>query len=503
MGQGAVALNLPKPGAMIGLSESFVPVVLKGVSIHRDDPLLFDFIVDAGDSGLNGQKLTDETTKLVKYFLAGLAVPEQDLWVNLSPTEKDRIMAEPLSHTDVGRDMLTQDYILKQVTATLMYPEKDLGRKFWDEIYRQVHAQLGDRDVPVDTFNKVWITPDEAEVYQHDGQAFVTQAHLKVMLESDYLAMSNNRLPTRGHVAPFVNVSPSADITKNVLRAIIIPILEKEVNEGKNFAALRQIFHSLILAGWYKRAMKESLLSQIYAGTNKIDGIDIAEKNARQKVYARYLEAYRRGVYNYVKDEFDQATRETLPRKYFSGGIVYDRAMKPDFAADSAGVKVDHGQVLEYRLRKRDHSMRDSELAIQNKYSSDFDLPSDKAEETKKSFKELFGHSLAIFSASWVSTHLPDSSPHTLFTQVLTYWPTMKTHLMLWLHYVQPKEQNKPLKLGFTSEDIESELEIFTPGDRTLSDNTQQSTMSIKRRLVKFTVQMTYMRDIKSFHCHS
>ena len=353
LGQGAVALNLPKPGAMIGLSESFAPVVLKGVSIHRDDPLLFDFIVDAGDSGLNGQKLTDETTKLVKYFLAGLAVPEQDLWVNLSPAEKDRIMADPLSHTDVGRDMLTQDYILKQVTATLMYPEKDLGRKFWDEIYRQVHAQLGNRDVPVDTFNKVWITPDETEVYQHDGQAFVTKAHLKVMLESDYLAMSNNRLPTRGHVAPFVNVSPSADITKNVLRAIIIPILEKEVNEGKNFAALRQIFHSLILAGWHKRAMKESLLSQVYAGTNKIDGIDIAEKNARQKVYARYLEAYRRGVYNYVKDEFDQATRETLPRKYFSGGIVYDRAMNPDFAADSAGVSVDHGQVRTYRLQKK------------------------------------------------------------------------------------------------------------------------------------------------------
>ncbi len=185
--------NLPQPGTMVDLSGTFAPAVLKGVSIHPADPLLFDFIVDNGQSGLQGQALTDETTKLVKYFLVGLAVPEKDLWVNLSPKEKDRVMADELSHTDVGSAMLAQDYILKQVTASLMYPEKDLGRKFWDEVYKRSYAQFGNTNIPVDTFNKVWIMPAQATVYQNGNNAFVGRAQLKVMLESDYEAMSHQR----------------------------------------------------------------------------------------------------------------------------------------------------------------------------------------------------------------------------------------------------------------------------------------------------------------------
>ena len=316
--------NLPQPGEMIGLSGNYTPVVLQGMAIHPEAPLLFDFIVDNGNSDLKGQALTDETTKLVKYFLAGLAVPEKELWVNLSPVEKDRIMADQLSHTDAGRDMLGQDYILKQITSTLMYPEKDLGRKFWDEIYSRVYTKFGNTQVPVDTFNKVWITPDVAEVYQHEGNAFVTKAHLKVMLEADYHA-------AQGIAAAVTDAdnTQTVELARDVVREVILPVLEKEVNEGKNFAPLRQIFHSLILAGWYKNALKNSLLNQVYAGTNKVDGIDIAEKNAKAQVYAQYLQAYQKGVYNYVKEEFDRTTQETLPRKYFSGGLDAAQMMRP------------------------------------------------------------------------------------------------------------------------------------------------------------------------------
>jgi len=49
-------------------------------------------------------------------------------------------------------------------------------------------------------------------------------------------------------------------LTTKIIREIIIPELEREVNEGKHFAQLRQIYNSLILAMWYKRRLKESLL---------------------------------------------------------------------------------------------------------------------------------------------------------------------------------------------------------------------------------------------------
>ncbi len=134
--QGSV-LGLPKPGTMVSLSSSYVPVIVKGLHIHPENPILFDFIVDTGDSGLdvNSTQLLSESDKLIKYFLASLTIPESDLWVNLSPYEKDRIIPALLGQTVMGRDMLAQDYILKQLTASLIYPEKNLGKEFWSRVY--------------------------------------------------------------------------------------------------------------------------------------------------------------------------------------------------------------------------------------------------------------------------------------------------------------------------------------------------------------------------------
>jgi hypothetical protein len=47
-------------------------------------------------------------TKLIKYFLASLTIPEKDLWVNLSPYEKDRIIPQSFGLTEMGRDLLSR-----------------------------------------------------------------------------------------------------------------------------------------------------------------------------------------------------------------------------------------------------------------------------------------------------------------------------------------------------------------------------------------------------------
>ncbi|NTV29554.1 MAG: hypothetical protein HGA80_05685, partial [Candidatus Omnitrophica bacterium] len=38
----AQALNLPAPGAMVGPSATFEPVLMKGLKVHPENPLLFD-----------------------------------------------------------------------------------------------------------------------------------------------------------------------------------------------------------------------------------------------------------------------------------------------------------------------------------------------------------------------------------------------------------------------------------------------------------------------------
>ena len=77
----------------------------------------------------------------------------------------------------------------------------------------------------------------------------------------------------------------------------ILGNMEKEVNEGKNFANLRQIFNSMILAAWYKETLKESLLGQVYVDQNKVAGIDADDKSVKEKIYQQYIESFKKGVY--------------------------------------------------------------------------------------------------------------------------------------------------------------------------------------------------------------
>jgi len=149
------ALLLPQPGSMVNLSPVFTPLMIKGLKIHKDNPFEFDFIVNQGQENLPENQFKEESLRLVKYFLASLTIPEDDLWVNLSPYEKNRITTSELGVTEMGKDLLSQDYILKQLAASLVYPEDDLGKKFWDMVYERVRMQTGGADVPVNTFNKV------------------------------------------------------------------------------------------------------------------------------------------------------------------------------------------------------------------------------------------------------------------------------------------------------------------------------------------------------------
>ena len=343
--------SLPLPGTMLSLSQAFRPPVFKGIKVYRDTPFRFDFILHKGDSIETDEQLKTDSKRLIRYFLASLTVPEKDLWVNLSPYEKDRIITEKFGQTEMGRDLLGQDYLLKQITASVIYPEGDTGKKFWAEIYKRAQEKFGSTDIPVDTFNKVWIVPDKAVVYEkaqdkghktQDGTAaaYIVESRLKVMLETDYLATQKDaslQTPVTRETAkdgvlgyPVTGDGGQAqDLAKQVLREVVIPVLEKEVNEGQNFSRLRQVYSSLILGAWFKRKIKESILNKVYVDRNKVGGLEKEKssalgQDAPEQIWARYVEAFKKGAYNYIKEEKDPVTEQVIPRKYFSGGLIFD-----------------------------------------------------------------------------------------------------------------------------------------------------------------------------------
>ncbi len=287
--------GLPAASQLIALTPQYTPLMVQGLKIHPGDGLNLSFILDSGNTDLNDQQLKDESEKLIKYFLTSLTVPENDLWVNLSPFESDRISSAALEKTEMGRDLLAQDYLLKKITSSLMYPEGETGKDFWNKFYQKAYEVYGATDIPVEAFHKVWIMPDTAEVFAQGDSVVILKSSMKVMLEEDYYAEEKGKQ---------IENSTSADM-KQVLKDVLIPVITEEVNHGETFANLRQIYHALILAKWFKSNLQESILGKVYADQNKTGGIESVNQGEIAEIYQKYLDAFKAGSQGYLKEDYD------------------------------------------------------------------------------------------------------------------------------------------------------------------------------------------------------
>lgn len=302
------ASGLPLPTQMLSLTENFSYPLLKGVKFYPDDPYNLEFVFDSASKDI----VTKEDTKrLVEYFVAGLTMPEQDLWVNLSPYEKDRVIPDHLADTALGRDMLAQDYILKQLSSSLTYPESQEGKDYWQKILEKT-ANRG--QLPINSYNKIWIMTDKATIYDNGTEAFLAEASFKTMLEQDYKALQENRA---------IEDSAAALAMKESL----LPLIENEVNHGRHFTVLRQIQHSLLLAMWFKRKFVNTFYKDFF-NSAKSKGIDIDGRSEKEGIYEYYLEAFKEGVFDYERKERDIISDRLIKKHYFSGGISEKEAPK-------------------------------------------------------------------------------------------------------------------------------------------------------------------------------
>ena len=308
LGRAGVVPQLPVPNMVMSAGGVYHPARLVGMRVDPYAPFSFDFIVAKGDSGLEGEALKKESEKLIKYFLAALAVPEDEMWVNLSPQERERMMGEGLGRTQMGYELLAQDYVLKQMTASLMHPDSGTGKRFWREVYEKAQAQYGTEEIPVETYNRVWVVPKEAVVYERGRGAYVLRAELDVMLESDYLG-----LKAAGKAAG--EAQEMSALGREVVREVLLPELRKAVNEDAMFAPLRQAYGGMILAAWYKRRLKASVLGAVYADRKKVAGVEMEDEGLKEAVYEAYMRSVREGVFNILKAQEDPGLKQTLLRR--------------------------------------------------------------------------------------------------------------------------------------------------------------------------------------------
>jgi len=348
----AANLSLPAPNQFIGLSTGYSFPVLKGLKFNPQDPFNIKFIVDVAD---NKEVDKTEAKRLISYFLAGLTTPKENLWVNLSPYEKNRIIPEKLGETDLGKDLLTQDYILKQLMSSLTYPESKTGKDYWDKTYKEIQKIASTTKVPVNTFNKVWITPKDSLVYENKNTVLVLEAKLQAMLEEDYELQNTGNPPQQaGSLSGTPQKEEINKTASKIMKETILPKINKDVNSGKNFSTLRQIYYSLILATWFKKKFKESFFKH-YIDKGKITGIDIKDKAVKEKIYNQYIQAYTKGIYDYIKKDYDLASNKNISKRYFSGGnnfsyIDETSRVTKDKKIVSSSVKVDNLRIVDSQL---------------------------------------------------------------------------------------------------------------------------------------------------------
>lgn len=362
--------------SLIPKSPKSRPMVMVGAIAKDGDPRRLDFVFDTGEFPQDNAPAT-EYEKLANYFRAALTIDEDDMWVNLSMYESNRMIPHSLGGTEMGRDLLAQDCTLKQFTASLMHPDNEVGRKYWKEVYRKANQLYGTTKLPIQSFHKVWIIPKKATVYttkdkghenffdagKNDIAAFIEEGHLEVCCDVDHLALRHNLRENDN--------GPKADFTLPIFRKVILPTIEKEVNECSNFRLLRQMYSALILSAWYKKEFKDNknareiinigpknlrvrmgnirptnksdkptlqdiqsqsnsrntpniVLDRIVHGIDHVNPSDEAFTiNENREYYQKYVKLFKEGIFRCARAELDVLMEGTTRRVYVSGAMDF------------------------------------------------------------------------------------------------------------------------------------------------------------------------------------
>lgn len=347
---------MSSPTELLGTGRKSEPVLLRGISLDKSNPLKINFIVDEGNLNLSRKKVKEETKRLVAYFLSALTIPDQDLWVNLSPYEKDRVIPDSLIKTDMGRDLLAEDYMLKQLSSSLTHPDTSIGQNYWSSHQKS-------------TFNKIWIVPEKAEIFEEGANAIIGNASLDVKTAKDFFASKRNNIKN--------SISVNDDISGF---SEILNEIKNEVNCGEYFSRLRQIYHSLLLASWFKQRVSDKFYNNSYLDKSKLAGIEIDDPNIKQKIFEQYLKSFEKGVYNFIRNEKSEDNK-VEKRSYFSGGMDMQLGSTLSFFPMSqyqnkikscSAVEVVLEPVVDPLLQNQDHDFTLREIIEKRKSSLEY-----------------------------------------------------------------------------------------------------------------------------------
>ncbi|MEU5535438.1 hypothetical protein [Streptomyces sp. NPDC020362] len=247
-------------------------------------------------AGTNAARLSSDA------FFVWLELNPSTFWVNLNPTEPDRIVDADMGRTDVGRVMLQADLRLKKDVGRLIHPGTELGEEYHDRLKGTCSS------------SRVWIVPDPADVHVDGDKLYILKAPLKVKMESEYVHLPKGQ-------SELGNCPKEDDSTRrhneSLFRGLILPKLTELVNIDSHYADLRRVHLSRVAAQWYR----DLGASRHTTYRDLVDQGDINSWTTRtgwkpKDTFDRYVSSYTKGDYHYTR-------RETKGKYIYTYTYVY------------------------------------------------------------------------------------------------------------------------------------------------------------------------------------
>ncbi|MDD5465822.1 MAG: hypothetical protein PHP73_05735 [Candidatus Omnitrophica bacterium] len=314
------------------LSGAFNPARLRYVA-YAENINKFKFLFDKGDlRDTDDFTLKDSISGPLSYFLVGITLPSESFWVNLRPDSPANVIDDLLAETDVGKIFLEADLQLKKEFARYTMSAQQ-GKEYRLQIRKKAEELFGCLALAPSTFTRVWIDPGEIIIRETQNSAYIYKANLNVLTEEDYFG---NSLASEDKRVQAFN-----EYASELIKNLILPKLIKEVNTGKEFAALRQVYYSFILAQWFKnRFLQRNGPAPRFIDSKILSGLNSKHPWSKEDYFAQYQESVQRGDYRF--DEREPLVFGEMVTSYSCGGVTL--ALKiPPFA--SAGMITSDGSM--------------------------------------------------------------------------------------------------------------------------------------------------------------
>jgi CHASE3 domain sensor protein len=376
-----IAEQLDISGSFTGPIDSFSrPAHLRYLAYNNLDQS-FKVILNQGD--FKQSKVPEPENSVIqplKLFYIGLAIPNKNFWVNLRPDSRDQIIDDSLAKTDMGKILLEADLELKKDLARATFPSTPQGKEYWDMMYKKIEEVYGPNNNRVYLNTRIWVTPGEVVICEDKNSAYIYKAALNVSTEAAYLK------DKQGTEIKDPRDKATNEYSAQLMQELILPEIRKEVNTGKKYASLRQVYYSLILAQWFKRKFYGAGgLYPYLIDRQNLNGLTSNHSWSKDTYFHEYRRSYIQKEYDLQVQTFNLFGRAV--RTYANGGVDFTGILYGNGPAAKTNIisseslvppSLPQADLLEVNSRK---------CSLQEPYSEEFFLPEPTQNEEETSSK--------------------------------------------------------------------------------------------------------------------